>query len=243
MRLKRFLVAILVMAGMLLPAEIASASTQTPPDLQMGRLSNLWVEKVNGQRLLRFDSTIVNTGSGAFEVRGDRSSTATTMSVTQRVYNSDGTSTQRATGARMYFAGDGHSHWHLRDLSSYELYKSSSRLRTSEKHGFCFWDYQKYWSTARPRTYTGCGYNPSLLTVTTGLSVGWADPYPGTLPDQYINITGLPSGVYRLVARADAQNFFLESNDGNNVTWVDFRIQGNGTSVSITGVGPIAPVR
>ena len=243
MHLKRLLFALLIPAALLMSVGTGWAAAPTPPDLQMGRLNNLRIEKIDGRRLLRFDSTIVNTGSGPFEVRGDRSSTSPTMSVTQRVFNSDGTSTQRTTSAVMYFAGDGHRHWHLRDLSSYELYKSSSRLRTAEKHGFCFWDYLKYWSTAGPATYTGCGYEPSLLTVTTGLSVGWADPYPGTLPDQYIDITGLPSGTYRLRATADAQNYFLESNDANNVTWVDFKIKGNGTSVSVTGVGPIAPVR
>ncbi len=44
--------------------------------------------------------------------------------------------------------------------------------------------------------YTGCGYQ-SALSVTMGLSIGWGDAYYSTLPDQYIDITGLSSGPAR----------------------------------------------
>jgi subtilase family serine protease len=37
-------------------------------------------------------------------------------------------------------------------------------------------------------------------------------------PDQYIDITGLKSGRYRLQATADASNWFTESNESNNTT-------------------------
>ena len=37
-----------------------------------------------------------------------------------------------------------------------------------------------------------------------GLSVGWGDTYPLTLPDQYIDITAVTPGRYRLNVTADA---------------------------------------
>jgi hypothetical protein len=64
-----------------------------------------------------------------------------------------------------------------------------------------------------------------------GLSVGWGDLYGYTLPDQYIDITSLPDGSYRLWATGDKSNQFLESNDTNNKTWVDLRISGSTVTI------------
>jgi len=58
------------------------------------------------------------------------------------------------------------------------------------------------------QVYTGCGKNPNTLRVRMGLSRGWGDLYRSSLPDQYIDITGLVSGSYRLTATADAANWF-----------------------------------
>jgi hypothetical protein len=53
-----------------------------------------------------------------------------------------------------------------------------------------------------------------------GLSVGWGDLYRYNLPDQYIDITGLGRRRYRLEGTADADNWFRESEESNNSTWV-----------------------
>ena len=73
-----------------------------------------------------------------------------------------------------------------------------------------------------------------------GLSPGWQDPYTWTLPDQRLDITGLPDGRYRLVAMADPNNWFRETNERNNTTWVDIELR---TSVSpphvkVLSIGP-----
>jgi hypothetical protein len=57
-----------------------------------------------------------------------------------------------------------------------------------------------------------------------GLSTGWGDRYGASLPDQYIDVTELEDGKYRLRATADASNWFKESNDKNNKTWVDLTL-------------------
>jgi hypothetical protein len=215
------------------------------PDLRMARLGNLQIQNTaDGHKLLRFDSIIVNVGAGNFEARGSRLNTNTAeMTVNQRIYNDAGGYRTRATTAKMYFAGDGHTHWHLRNLQSYKLIRldNGSKVGTGAKHGFCFFDNYLHGSS-NPAYYTSpqaCAYDqPSALQVTMGLSRGWGDLYNWNLPDQYIDVTGLTSGRYKLQATADVPNWFLEGSETNNVTWVDIKI--SGSSVSVITYGPSA---
>ena len=77
---------------------------------------------------------------------------------------------------------------------------------------------------------SACGTQTSL-TLRHGLSVGWGDNYQWSLPDQYIDTTGLPDGTYRLWATADQANRFQESNDANNATRADLQIDASGVTV------------
>lgn len=234
--------AALIASGMVLqaPSRPAHAASDLLPDLRMAKLQNLQIENASGGRkLLRFDTIVVNVGAGSFEARGARPDTTSKLRVRQRIYNDAGAYRHRSTAAQMYFGGDGHNHWHLRDLEDYVLRRiSNGRLvGTGAKHGFCFFDNYRFGSD-RGAYYKGCGSNPDALRVRMGLSRGWGDIYPSSLPDQYIDITGLPSGEYRLRATADADNWFLESNATNNFTWVNIQISGN--SVSVLKYGPAA---
>lgn len=232
----------LVMA--LYPASPAAAATDNRPDLRMARLVDFKsVQAPDGRRLLRYSSIVVNTGDGRFEARGQRPSTGhSTMTVRQRIYNNAGGYRGVSTPAVMYFSGDGHNHWHVRDLQTFTLTRldNGRRVGTGAKHGFCFYDNYRFGSTSAPRyTLAGgaCGVRSSLR-VTMGLAVGWGDIYHYTLPDQYIDITGLTAGRYRLRAVADQKNWFVEKNNTNNHTWVDLSITGNG--VSVVRYGPSA---
>jgi hypothetical protein len=218
----------------------ADPATDLLPDLRMARLQNLQIQNsADGRKLLRFDSIIVNVGAGAFELRGSRTDTSTDMAVTQRIYDSAGDYRNRATTAQMYFAGDGHTHWHVRDLQTYELIRLDNGVKvgTGAKHGFCFSDNYGFGST-QPPSYTSCGIDPNALAQTMGLSRGWGDIYQAGLVDQYIDITGQTSGRYRLRATADEANWFLESDNTNNFTWVDIQIKGS--RVNIGAYGPSA---
>jgi hypothetical protein len=209
-----------------------AAAVDVLPDLGMARLSNLSIRTSNGRRLLRYSTTIVNVGSGRFEAYGQRASTGdATMAVSQRLYDDAGGWRDISTAAVMVFAGDGHYHWHVHDLEQSELFSlgNGSRVGTSAKRGFCFWDNVRYRLTlpGAPQSpvygESGCGDAGSLSTA-MGLSVGWGDIYPASLPDQYLDITGLPSGRYRLLVTADPFGWFTESSESNNVTWVDLDI-------------------
>jgi Lysyl oxidase len=205
----------------------AGAASDILPDLRMARLTDLKIERApDGRKLLRFSSIIVNVGDGPMELHGQRPDTATsTMTTAQRIFDEAGEHRDVTTDAVMYFGGDGHNHWHVRDLETFELerLRKSSNVGTGAKHGFCFSDNYRYGSDQDPR-YTGCG-QAGDLQVAMGLSVGWGDLYRYSLPDQYIDITGLGRGRYRLTGTADAENWFQESDESNNSTWVNIRIR------------------
>jgi hypothetical protein len=51
-----------------------------------------------------------------------------------------------------------------------------------------------------------------------GVSVGWADIYSPNLPGQWVDVTGLPDGMYWLEVIADPYNRIQEIDETNNAT-------------------------
>ena len=239
--------AIMMMVGGLVFAVAPAASAHdVMPDLGMARLTDFQVNKLSsGRKLLRYSTTIVNVGVGAFELRGARTSPSE-MNAAQRIFDSSGTFRDVLTPGTLVFGGDGHNHWHVYNLETSELLprNGGNRAGTGAKRGFCFWDNVAFRLTlpnaAQSVRYqsSGCGSLDSS-TVAMGLSVGWGDEYPATLPDQYVDITNVSPGNYRLVVTADTQNWFAETNEANNSTWVDLQLRKQGQP-RILGYGPAA---
>ena len=224
----------------------AAAATDRLPDLGMARLRDLSIDTTTrpGRRLLRFTTVIVNIGVGPFETVGSRPDTSVPeLAVTQRIFNDAGSSREVSTPAVMFWAGDGHDHWHVRDAEAYALVRldNGHRVGTGVKEGFCYFDNTAYrpWLAGAPSApvYKGCG-TAGDLTVTTGLSVGWGDTYPAWRTLQWIDITGLKSGRYRLRATADPANWFAEMNNANNSTWVKLKL--TSSDVKVLAYGPAA---
>lgn len=243
--MRRGMVTALV-ATLALTAAPAASAHDLLPDLGMARLTDLRVDKTaGGRRLLRYSTTIVNVGAGAFELHGARTSPAT-MNAAQRLFDSAGTFRDVVTPGMLVFGGDGHNHWHVNDLETSELTRldNGNRSGAGAKRGFCFWDnvaFRLSLAGAPPSFQyrsTGCGTLDSA-TVAMGLSVGWGDEYPATLPDQYVDITNVSPGHYRLTVTADKQNWFAEVNELNNTTWVDVQLRQQGQP-KVTGYGPSA---
>jgi hypothetical protein len=260
-RLRFFLVLAVAAAGLSLPATAmstaatATAATATAaavttgppllPDLAMAPLRDFQIDTSTGPRLLRFSAEIVNVGTGPFELRGRRASTSVpTMTVRQRVANADRTKTWRRTPASMFYAGDGHNHWHVKDLERYTItpVSSDTELARSAKTGFCFSDNAGFRTTlaGAPTSpvYRSCGV-PDSTTVTMGLSVGWGDFYLWNLAWQWIDVSGLPAGDYVVRARADPQAMFSEADTTNNMTWTKIRIATT-NAVTVLEQGPSA---
>jgi hypothetical protein len=233
------LVSLLTLA-LLAPAGRASAASDRLPDLAMARLRHIvTTNTADGRRLLRFSAIIVNVGEGPFELRSRRPNRSSRWSARQVIYDTDGAAHTVATpSVRLVYEGDGHDHWHVKGLEQYQLAPlgNNGRGRIGHKVGFCFFDNYQYELSlpGAPQDpgyrREGCGTNGSVR-LRNGLSVGWGDIYHRSLPGQYIDITGLPDGIYRLRATADQAKVFLESNDANNSTWADVWIDAGGVTV------------
>lgn len=120
------------------------------------------------RRVLRFDTVVLNGGDGDLVV-GDRSDP------------------NNPYAPYFYFATC-HGHYHIRDFSIYELLDGSGVVVSNQKGGFCFEDSLKY-DGSKSNGYT-CGFQ--------GITSGWGDWYYKQLTGQWIDITGVPEGDYRV---------------------------------------------
>ncbi len=68
------------------------------------------------------------------------------------------------------------------------------------------------------------------LTIRAGLSVGWADNYPWIFAFQWIDITGLPGGIYRARVTVDIQDYYDEKIETDNCVWAKIRIPAPGST-------------
>ena len=154
---RRLIVLGLPLAALASPARAAS---DLFPDLGMARLTDRKIEKtLDGRKLLRFSSIFVNAGDGPIEVHGQRPDTgSSTMTTAQRIFDETGQHRDVPTDAVMYFGGDGHNLWRVRDLASFELehLRKGSKVGTGAKHGFCYSDNYGYGSEQDPY-YSSCG--------------------------------------------------------------------------------------
>jgi hypothetical protein len=202
------------------------------PDLDQAAPFSISVVRVGDTYRLTFASAVDNVGRGPLLIEGSRPSRSTaTMSVRQVVRREDGSTRVRVTGDRMrYVRAETHSHWHLLGFERYQLRRSpgGGLVETDRKTGFCLGD--RYDSRARVRidgepdepVWTeDCGKgDPGLLEVREGISAGYGDDYVPRLEGQYVDITGVPTGRYVLVHRANPEGTLEESDYGNNASSV-----------------------
>jgi hypothetical protein len=203
------------------------------PDLGVARLDQVFLVTSGPRRELRFTTKIINVGQGPIEIAAARMNTRSPFTTWQRVKRAGGGWTQIETpDVRLVYIGSKeHGHWHVRAAARYELVRldSGRRIKTGVKVGFCYFDDTSYRvslpgapkSAVYPKA--ACG-RPADLRIVTGISVGWLDAYYWRIPGQAIDVTGLPTGRYRLSVTADPRNWFRETNERNNATWVEFRL-------------------
>lgn len=231
------------------PAQAGHSTSALLPDLAMLPPSDFRIEQGGKRaRLLRFSTVIVNLGPGPFQVYGSDPagiSTERDASAVQQILESDGTFSDHATDAKIFWSGDGHDHFHVRDLQEMTLQNLKAEvLARGAKRGFCFWDNYRYGSALpvyyHPSTTDACEVAPDG-TVPMGLSVGWGDRYPYNIAYQYIDITGLPNGTYVVEVSADppliSGGLFLEATESNNTAWAQIRIQRK--SVTVLSTSPL----
>lgn len=167
-----------------------------------------------GRTLLRVSTATPNTGAGPLELRGS----STTPGVYQRIVRADGSFYDRFAGNFTFHAGHGHLHFdnwihlHLRAVQTNN--GVGDIVASGDKTSFAIIDLVHY-DPDLPGSPGSIHYGGGLVQ---GLSVGWADVYSANLPDQWIDVTDVPSGPYWLEATVDPENSILESNETNNAT-------------------------
>ena len=228
------------------PSKSEKACTGRLPDQAMTSLRSFHVDTttIPGHTLLRFTTEPVNIGAGPLELRGSRPNTSRpTMPVVQRIYDAGGGFHSVSVPPNMFWAGDGHDHWHVRGFMSTELEADNGvNVGRGAKQGFCLTDSNAF-NVSLPgapnsTVYKGCVMGgQTSLAVKMGISVGWGDRYGYTFPLQWVDITGLTPGQYKLIATVDAQNYYLETKESNNRTWTILQLNGDNT-VTVIQQGP-----
>lgn len=174
--------------------------------------------EIPGRTLLRLSTATPNIGTGPMELRGGAVS-GDTQEVFQRIYNDDGSFTNRLAGEFVYHPL--HGHIHFEGFAEYVLREVlpgdgvGDVVATGGKTSFCLLDLTRY-STTLPGTpptarYLSCGQ-------VQGISVGWSDVYDDSLPDQWIDVTSVPNGEYWLEATVDPDDHLLELDETNNTS-------------------------
>lgn len=237
--------------------KVALPSPHRPilPDLSVAQLSDVTAETgEDGTRKILFTTTIVNVGRGPFMVHATRRSGSSSWLVTQRFRESPSGLSELATPANLVWGGHGHNHWHVKLGAAYELYRLNGAAPARApavsltKAGYCFFDQRPFRLTVpgapgkQVVERTACS-GRSVTSLTMGLSPGWGDPYSWLLSDQWVDVTELPAGTYRLTATADPDGWFRETDERNNTTFVDLRMWkagGGSLRIKILRYGPSA---
>lgn len=122
--------------------------------------------------------------------------------------------------------------------------------QTGRKVSFCLADTEiDFWGKKGdgPRTYIApdClfpafsdGENDHFVQ---GITRGWGDIYDYYLPDQYMDVSGIPDGDYILETQADPDALLIETTRANNCASIRIRLSGMKTpspSAQILGDGP-----
>jgi hypothetical protein len=200
------------------------------PDLVMAPPSHLRLGHSPSRRhvVLRMENRIVNLGAGPAELFGERVSLSE-MRARQVIADTAGTRYRIVTGAELYFKSvpsRGGSYWKLKDAARFELWAidlaahRTTLVRTGPKLDYCLRDLDRArpGPTVRRRRFFGaCNKRAGTREVTLGTSVGWADVYPASYPDNWIDVTGL-EGCFAVVHRADPGQHIFESNEANNAS-------------------------
>jgi lysyl oxidase len=202
-----------------------------PPGLDHPRDVLIDTGAVPGSRLLRFDGWIHNTGPGCLHLIGTGNQNGLMTSVAQRLYQPGAcdsfgahTDVPLGNGSQMkYETNDSHEHFHFMAAARYSLWDEAitREVAPASKVGFCLLDSQNVdglvpWGVFPEEWSHHCSsHDPSTASAQMGLSPGWRDIYEYWLKLQWVDISDVPPGVYRVGAQMDPENRIIEANETN----------------------------
>jgi hypothetical protein len=186
------------------------------------------VKQEGAQFLLVFETGVVNQGAGPLTLVGVRSNPAQPqLGVRQLISCAAGPpESHPGAGVMRYSDEPSHQHWHYLDFEQYELRgpAPATGARRSRKAGFCPADVVRpvlpvplelaaapAGQVFQDHLDSKCGGGQrAALRVETGISVGWADLYAPYVEGQFIDVTGLGPGSYRLTNEVNPRRVLLE---------------------------------
>ena len=241
------LLASVLASAVLMPPPAFAGSSDLLPDLQMATIFGVELRTSdNGHKHLRFGTIVYNPGDGPLEVRARNAEGNAMNRVVQAIKQTDDSWRKVVKKeARVFYAGDGHDHWHIARFNRATLTAlpgTPSTERRLRKIGFCLVDSfvmpDPPPNTATLRAYAGCGIQAST-SVKMGISVGWGDIYSPETKFQEIDVTGLPAGKYKLCTTTNPQGVWKEKDDNfaNNSSWVDIELDVATNSFTVKGDG------
>ena len=206
------------------------------PDLMPKPQNNVLTQKVGNRWRIRFNTIIVNVGEGDFFLRAIRERP-------RAVGRRSRTSRTRRQGARrvqirapLVWGGDGHNHWHINRVAVVRLVPLTENGRveaggegTGRRKGRVL--LLRPHARAAERacrahdTRRRAAGRRTATVVGMGLSPGWNDTYRMRLRGQWIDVTDVPAGKYRLFTEVDPQGWFQEASTRNNRTWIDIELK------------------
>ena len=184
---------------------------------------------------LRFAGYVTNLGAGPLDLKGNPQLTddadPTSHDVSQWAMTADGDWINLATRPPIIFQrADGHNHFHVMGMVEYSLWDTSGTVEvgSGSKVGFCLADIRErpdLHPNPGPQRYEWtdgdlgpfCETNhPGATTLHMGISEGWQDVYAWNTAFQWVDISDVRPGYYRLGQRVDAEDFIVESDETNN---------------------------
>lgn len=105
-----------------------------------------------------------------------------------------------------------HGHYHFNDFADYRLVNSAGQqVAIGLKSGFCLEDVSRF--------DFGNGLAVAKYDCNNqGIQRGWADVYSRNLPCQWVDITGVPAGIYMLEIEVNPVGRLPELTRTNNIT-------------------------
>lgn len=187
------------------------------------------IARNGAQRCLRFETTAANRGRGPLEIAYRVEQTST--NAYQVVHRADGTTTDRFAVASEFHPT--HAHFHFKDFYVTRLwrYADGNRLggapvTSGSKSGFCPED-TGGGGQRRYSCLTDYRMGPAGPEQVVGISAGAWDTYRMHLPDQYLEITGVPDGRYVLEIELDPNDNVAESNERDNLACIVIGLKGD----------------
>lgn len=124
------------------------------------------------------------------------------------------------TGNDLFQYSQCHDHYHFQSYADYALLdQNGDTAATGHKQAFCLEDVQPNTDPPMGNAFYTCDYQ--------GIQAGWSDVYHSGLPCQWVDITDVPAGDYKLRVSVNFAKVIVESDFTNDSVEVDVVVPEN----------------